>query len=134
MLVSPAGAVGAVGADVVVVPGLALVVEEAEPPSFLAVSWNSYVMFDIKPLTVALVAVVAGAVAVIHVFVPATRYCNVYPVKLLWAFQESVTELAVCAVLVNPAGAVGAVGAATFVVAFVVEAAEPLALVAVNWN
>ena len=50
---------------------------------------------------------------------------------MLCAFHESVTEFAVCAILVKLAGAVGAVA---LVVAFVVDAAEPFELVAVNWN
>ena len=125
VLVKPAGAVGA---DVCVVT---FVVEEAEPFELVAVNWKSYVVFADRPLIVAFVAFVAGAVAVVHVLVPATRYCNVYPVRSLCAFHESVTEFAVCAVLVKLAGAVGA---ATLVAAFAVDTAEPAAFVAVNWK
>ena len=125
VLVKLAGAVGAAACVVT------LVVEEAEPFEFVAVNWKLYCVFAASPLIVALVAVAAGAVAVVHVVVPATRYCNVYPVRLLCAFHESVTEFAVCAVLVKLAGAVGA---ATVVVTFVVEEAEPFELVAVNWK
>ena len=56
---------------------MALVVEAAEPLAFVAVNWKSYVEFAVKPVIVALVAVIAGAVAVVHVDVPVTRYCNV---------------------------------------------------------
>ena len=55
---------------------IALAVEDAEPPAFVAVSWKSYDVFAAKPVIVALVAVVAGAVAVVHVVVLATRYCS----------------------------------------------------------
>ena len=69
-----AGAVGAVTTGAWV---FALAVEKAEPPAFVAVNWKSYDVFAAKPVIVALVADVAGAVAVVHVEVPATRYCNV---------------------------------------------------------
>ena len=69
-----AGAVGAVTTGACV---FAFAVEEAEPPAFVAVNWNSYEVSAAKPVMVALVAFIAGAVAVVHVIVPATRYCNV---------------------------------------------------------
>ena len=56
---------------------MALVVEAAEPLTFVADNWNSYAEFAVKPVIVALVAVIAGAVAVVQVDVPAIRYCNV---------------------------------------------------------
>jgi len=65
---------GAVGAVTFV---FALTVDTAEPVAFVAVNWKSYDVFAAKPLIVALVAVVAGAVAVVHVEVPVTLYCNV---------------------------------------------------------
>jgi len=68
------------GADGAVTTGawvFALAVEEAEPPAFVAVNWKSYDVFAAKPVIVALVAVVAGAVAVVHAVVPATLNCNV---------------------------------------------------------
>ena len=65
---------GAVGAATFV---FALAVEDAEPLAFVAVNWKSYDVFAAKPVIVALVAFVAGAVAFVHVEVPATRYCNV---------------------------------------------------------
>ena len=65
---------GAVGAAIFV---LALAVDVAEPAAFVAVSWKSYDVFAAKPLIVALVAVVTGAVAVVHVDVPTTLYRNV---------------------------------------------------------
>ena len=55
----------------------AFVVEDAEPPAFVAVNWKLYDVPAAKPVIVALVADVAGAVAVVHVVVPATLYCNV---------------------------------------------------------
>ena len=64
---------GAVGAAMLVV---AFIVDAAEPLAFFAVNWNSYAVPAAKPLTVALVAVVAGLLALVHVVVPATRYCN----------------------------------------------------------
>ena len=66
--------IGAVGAATSV---FAFAVEDAEPPAFVAVNWKSYDVFAVKPVIVALVAFVDGAVAVIHVEVPETRYCNV---------------------------------------------------------
>jgi len=71
VLVSPAGAVGA--ATFVV----AFIVDAAEPLALVAVNWKLYCVFAASPVIVALVAFVAGAVAVVHVVVPATRYCNV---------------------------------------------------------
>ena len=65
---------GAVGAATFVV---AFIVDAAEPLAFVAVNWKLYCVFAARPVIVALVAVVAGAVAVVHVVVPATRYCNV---------------------------------------------------------
>jgi len=65
--------VGAVSAIVFVI---ALAVEEAEPPAFVAVNWKSYDVLPANPVIVALVADIAGAVAVVHVVVPATRYCS----------------------------------------------------------
>ena len=65
--------VGAVSATVFVV---ALTVEEAEPAVFSAVNWKLYDVPAAKPVIVALVADVAGAVAVVHVVVPVTRYCS----------------------------------------------------------
>ena len=65
---------GAVGAVTFV---FALTVEDAEPPALVAVNWKSYDVFAAKPVIVALVADVVGAVSVVHVEVPATRYCNV---------------------------------------------------------
>ena len=65
---------GAVGATALV---FALAVEDAEPPALVAVNWKSYDVLPAKPVMVALVAFVAGAVAFVHVDVPATRYCNV---------------------------------------------------------
>ena len=64
---------GAVGAATFV---FALAVEEAELPAFVAVNWKSYDVLPANPVIVALVADVAGAVAVVHVVVPATRYCS----------------------------------------------------------
>ena len=54
-----------------------MTVDAVEPPAFFAVNWKSYAVPAAKPVIVALVADVAGAVAVVHVEVPATRYCNV---------------------------------------------------------
>ena len=65
---------GAVGAATFVA---AFIVEVAEPLAFVAVNWKLYDVFAASPLIVALVAFVAGAVAVVQVVVPATRYCNV---------------------------------------------------------
>ena len=65
---------GAVGAATLVA---AFIVEVAEPAAFVAVNWKLYDVFAAKPLIVALVAFAAGAVAIVHVLVPATRYCNV---------------------------------------------------------
>jgi len=65
---------GAVGAATLVV---AFTVAAAEPGAFGSVNWKLYAVFAAKPVMVTLVADVAGAVAVVHVVVPATRYCNV---------------------------------------------------------
>ena len=71
-----AGAVGAgdVGAVACVV---ALIVDAAEPLALVAVNWKSYFVFAAKPVIVVLVAFAAGAVAFVHVVVPATLNCNV---------------------------------------------------------
>lgn len=86
----------------------------------------------VKPVIVMVVAFISGeGVQMRQPDAPEYLYCNIYSDRLLCASHANIMESLVCSVLLK---SVGAEGAETFVVAIVVEDAEPLALVAVNWN